>query len=187
MVLRSRATPCFLARRGLLSGRDDLSESSAELTRNAAIGVSVALVVGIVLVVAGPGPAAASTPSRMTEAARWTLWYVRIHNSLLATAFGRGERTRSGRFSAPKPGTLRFTDERRAIKGGIRCIPATPQTNSEFGCRWTITVKRRGVYQGLGLIKFYKGGGFNYSALWSRCKPLVDGSTFCQRYPPPNG
>lgn len=151
------------------------------------VALGALLAAATLLVLAATASAAPSAESRRTEAARWTVWYVRINNQLLGTAFGRGERTRSGRFSAPKPGILRFTDTRGTITGTIRCIPTTPGNKREFGCRWAITVKRRGFYWGTGWIKFYVGGGFNYSAPFSYCKSLVRGSKFCRRYPPPKG
>jgi hypothetical protein len=133
---------------------------------------------------ASSAASAASPPGR---AAQSTFWYVRIHNRILGSGFGRQIDARNAKVTTPSAGVLRFLHTGRRISGQISCLPATKADKRNFGCRWQITVKRRGVYWGVGLVTLYRPEGFNVSAAWSRCRPLVRGSSFCRRYPPPSG
>jgi len=92
-------------------------------------------------------PTTGST-SPVQRSARWTFWYVRIHNRLLGSMFGRGIIARDVKLSEPSPRVLRFGHTTRSVFGRISCVPATETDKRNFGCRWTLTVKRRGVYTG---------------------------------------
>jgi hypothetical protein len=135
--------------------------------------------------------ASASETPRVTVAAQRTFWYIRIHNKYFGEAFGRDLVAHHARKSIPSPGVLRFVQTNKVgtgrVSGRISCIAQRKGDQKHFACRWGILVLRKATYSGVSYVILYRPRGFNVEPGLSNCRPLVTGSTFCRRYPPPTG
>jgi hypothetical protein len=145
----------------------------------------------LALTAAIPLSVAAGTTPRVTVAAQRTFWYIRIHNKYFGAAFGTALVAHHARISIPSPGVLRLVQTNKVgtgrVSGRIACIAQRTGDQKHYACRWAILVARKAQYTGWSYVILYKPRGFNVEPGLSNCKPLVSGSTFCRRYPPPNG